>query len=325
MPFLLNTSRLSVLLVVTVTALAVTALVPATSVAQEDVAIAGSEVESTWRFGLRILSTGNATKVVATYPIPIECEEQTTEEIDQQRVDGVSRPKTKTIKPEGRQVVFKIASMQPADEAVVATTFRVTKKKIEPPSPEIRSSFQFAKTVRGTLRQYVGPSPFIESDEDRIVEIANTLAAETQGEPAWRQVEAIYDWVRENVRYEFDTQIHSCLEALDNGKGDCEELSSLFIAICRARDIPARAVWIPGHTYPEFYLEDADGAGHWFPCQAAGTRQFGGMDEARPILQKGDRFRISGQRELSRYVQPTLKASDADGQLKVESIVEEIK
>jgi len=70
------------------------------------------------------------------------------------------------------------------------------------------------------------------------------------------QVEAIYDWVRENVEYKFDTQIHSCLDALDSGKGDCEELSSLFIAICRARDIPARAVWIPGHTYPEFYLLD---------------------------------------------------------------------
>ena len=51
-------------------------------------------------------------------------------------------------------------------------------------------------------------------------------------------------------------------------------------------------VWVPGHCYPEFYLEDAEGRGHWIPCQAAGTRAFGSMPEHRPILQKGDNFRV---------------------------------
>ena len=80
---------------------------------------------------------------------------------------------------------------------------------------------------------------------------------------------------------------------LDDGVGDCEELSSLFIAICRAAGVPARAVWIPGHTYPEFYLVDEQGEGHWYPCQIAGAgHDFGRMPESKPILQKGDRFRI---------------------------------
>ena len=131
--------------------------------------------------------------------------------------------------------------------------------------------------------------------------------------------------MRENVEYKFDTQIHSCLDALDSGKGDCEELSSLFIAICRARDIPARAVWIPGHTYPEFYLLDENGNGQWFPCQAAGSRQFGEMNERRPVLQKGDRFKVSGQKELQRYAQPTLKCRDASAALGIEQIAEELE
>ena len=42
--------------------------------------------------------------------------------------------------------------------------------------------------------------------------------------------------------------------ALRDGTGDCEELSSLFIALCRAHGIPARTVWVPDHCYPEFYL-----------------------------------------------------------------------
>ena len=50
-------------------------------------------------------------------------------------------------------------------------------------------------------------------------------------------------------------------------------------------------VQVPGHVYAEFYLLDAEGAGHWYPCQLAGTRAFGSMPEHRPVLQKGDNFR----------------------------------
>jgi hypothetical protein len=65
-------------------------------------------------------------------------------------------------------------------------------------------------------------------------------------------------------------------------------MGSLFVALCRAESIPARLVRVPGHCYPEFYLLDRNGKGHWFPCQAAGTRAFGSMPDPRPILQKGD-------------------------------------
>ena len=71
--------------------------------------------------------------------------------------------------------------------------------------------------------------------------------------------------------------------------------------------MPARTVWVPGHCYPEFYLEDAEGKGHWFPCQAAGVRSFGGIDEKRPILQKGDNFTVPKRREKQRYVSEFLK------------------
>jgi hypothetical protein len=83
--------------------------------------------------------------------------------------------------------------------------------------------------------------------------------------------------------------------------------------MCRINDVPARTVWIPGHCYPEFYLVDADGTGHWFPCQVAGTRAFGNMPEHRPILQKGDNFRVPEFRERQRYVAEHLTIRDAPG------------
>jgi hypothetical protein len=59
---------------------------------------------------------------------------------------------------------------------------------------------------------------------------------------------------------------------------------------------------VPDHCYPEFYLVEADGEGHWFPCQAAGTRAFGSMPELRPILQKGDNFKVPEDSKPRRYV-----------------------
>jgi len=124
-------------------------------------------------------------------------------------------------------------------------------------------------------------------------------------------VEALYDWVRENVEHKdgFQGGALACLRA---GRGDHEDLTSLFIALCRADGIPARTVWVKGHCYPEFYLVDAEGAGHWFPCQAGGARAFGEMPDHRPIIEKGDNFRSpNNPRERKRFLAETLALKGA--------------
>ena len=105
---------------------------------------------------------------------------------------------------------------------------------------------------------------------------------------AWDHIEAIYDWVRENIKDKDQGGVIKGAVAGKDGNGDCEARTSTFVAICRAADIPARTVWVSGHVYPEFYLCDGTGEGHWFPCQWRSARQFGGITDLRPILQKGD-------------------------------------
>ena len=61
-------------------------------------------------------------------------------------------------------------------------------------------------------------------------------------------------------------------------------------------------------------LEDDKGEGHWFPCQSAGTRQFGGINETRPILQKGDNFRPpKNGKERQRYMAEYLAGKPSPG------------
>ena len=149
----------------------------------------------------------------------------------------------------------------------------------------------------------------------------------------WEKVKALYDGMRTRVRYKFDPKLESAVTALKKGEGDCGELTSLFVALCRAQKIPARTVWVmpsqsvqeTGHCYPEFYLEDETGRGRWFPCQAAGDSQFGEIYEVRPILQKGDNFQVPGERKPQHFAAQTFQARDAKANPRVRWVQKQIE
>jgi hypothetical protein len=89
--------------------------------------------------------------------------------------------------------------------------------------------------------------------------------------------------------------------------------------MCRLSGVVARSVWVEGHNYPEFYLLDSKGKGHWIPAQVVGPPWFGEMTEYRPIFQKGDRFYDPFQRQYVRYTPQTMKA---DGKVQPKFTVE---
>lgn len=258
---------------------------------------------------LKITGRGKASKITATSPFPLEWPEQKIQIVKELKSDSVRKISFKPLTKLAKQMVIKINRL--ADGEVGEASVIVKAERALVYQPDDTGGFSFAKKVPGTVKQFLRPSPYIESGKKDLKEIAKAIPIDDQL-PAWQQVEEIYKWVREKLEYKFDPTIHTCMEAIKNGHGDCEELSSLFIAVCRARGIPARAVWVSAdrvggvtHTYPEFYLEDPDGNGRWLPCQAAGDYQFGEMTDSRLILQKGDRFKLPGHTKPLRYVQPT--------------------
>jgi len=77
--------------------------------------------------------------------------------------------------------------------------------------------------------------------------------------PGWARVQAISNWVHNHVTfgYRFGRPTKTAIEVLREGTGVCRDFSHLFIALCRAMNIPAR--------YASGYLSDigadAEGAG----------------------------------------------------------------
>ncbi len=103
---------------------------------------------------------------------------------------------------------------------------------------------------------------YCESDGPEISRLANKLKATKPDKTA----ENIFSWVAGNLEYAgYLRNTRGALYALRNRKGDCTEFMYLFVALCRADNIPARgiggyvcnenAVLKPGnyHNWAEFY------------------------------------------------------------------------
>jgi len=252
----------------------------------------GQRVVARWRVGMIVTAEGGAFKrIVGTVTVPMDWPEQTVREVERDLSSGVT-VSYRTVEGAARQMVVSIPPLAAGDDARAIVTFEI--KRLCPSPPENPDLYVLPKVKPADRRlgAFLGPSPLIESDDAQIAGIAKKLVAGQDN--AWRQVEALYDWVREKIEFHDNRggTVKSALQALRDGTGDCDEMTSLFVALCRASDVPARTVRVPGHCYPEFYLLDDEGKGHWFPCQAAGSRAFGAMPDPRPVLQKGDNLLV---------------------------------
>lgn len=271
----------------------------------------GEAVKQKWRVGMQVRAIGGACNgIFATIPVPTTWPEQDVELVNEE-VSKEVRGITYRILDNGvQQMIVSIPSLPAGGTATALLTFDVFRKPAQP--PEDTAILKIPEKTHSSFSRYLQASPFIESKDAKIVALSKELMTANEGKSDWEKVEAMYDWVRDNVKYE-NGKLKGALAALKDKTGDCEELTSLFIALCRVAKIPARTVWVPQHCYPEFYLVDDEQQGHWIPCQIAGVREFGTLTDPRPVLQKGDNFKVPEKKEAQRYVAEFIKGKAGGG------------
>jgi hypothetical protein len=274
------------------------------------------------RFGVIVTADSGPCKgIFATAPIPVGWPEQQVKIVDEEFSPFVKRVSYRVLSGTVRQMLVTIPFLPARESAEAVVTVEMTRSTLLPPEDTSIYVIPESKKLDPQTRLYLGASKGIDSRSKKIRDLAREITKDKSG--AWERAEALYDWVGENIEYRKAHPFKGSLQALADKHGDCEELSALFIALCRASDIPARTVWVPDHCYAEFYLHDDEGKGHWFPCQNAGTRSFGGIPETRPILQKGDNFKDPDRpREPLRYVSEFL--TGAGGTPRVEFLRETV-
>ncbi len=246
----------------------------------------------TMRVGAEITaSRGACRNVTALVAVPLACPEQQVKIIAEDISSGVGSVEYRPLTGgEVNQMVISVPQLAAGATARAIVDFEVTTRPILP--PEKTDDLVIPARPPRDVRHYLGGSPYIETKHQKIRSLAKDVWADLETSATdWQRVEAIYDFVLDKVEY-VEGPDKGALDAFRDEKADCQGRSMLFIALCRANKIPARMVWVEGHAYPEFYLEDAAGQGYWFPCESAGTHAFGEMPLPRTILQKGDNFRV---------------------------------
>ncbi len=248
----------------------------------------GQTVVQRWRIGMAILADGSAFRgLVGTTTVPMDWPEQKVRVVEEELSPGVSIS-YRHFEGTARQLMVRVPALRANEEARAVVTFEIQRRL--PPPPENTDLFRLPdpKRIDRKVATYLGPSPAIESDHPDVKRLAEQLTAKKP--TAWGKVRAMYDWVRQHVERQDNRgqEMKSTLETLNDATGDCDEMTGVFVALCRALGVPARMVRVPGHVFGEFYLLDDEGKGHWFPCEVASREAFGAVVDPRPILQKGD-------------------------------------
>jgi len=145
---------------------------------------------------------------------------------------------------------------------------------------------------------YTRPERFIEVSDPEIADLADQVAGDETN--PYLMARSFYDYIVDNAKYNLLGQgLAGAKELCTSGTGECGDYSALFVALCRAKGIPARPIvgyWaISGidqtHVWAEFYVEPFG----WIPVdptigQIESDKRdyyFSNMDNQRVILNKG--------------------------------------
>jgi hypothetical protein len=259
-----------------------------------------------WEFGVLITAaSGPCTGLAGTFPIPLNWPEQQVKIV---REDILPSVRSHTFREqEGlKQLHFEIPQLPAGSQATCLLVLEIT--RTDPALPADTSLFAIPKSTAKESRKYLGTSPLIEATNAKFKALAKELTAGK--ETPWSQVEALYDGIRERIKFQPDNKdtrtiraYKGALGALRDGAADKEDLTSAFVAVCRAHKVPARLVWVYDGVDAEFFLEDAAGKGRWFACHLyGGEKQFGTYGHLRPIIEKGDNFRVAESKVPQRFV-----------------------
>lgn len=260
-----------------------------------------------WQVGVRITAQGGPCEgVFATLPLVQDWPEQTIELSDREASRQVLSVRPRGLDMAVPQAVIMIPRIESGDTAEVHFHYTVDVQAIRAPADPAR--LVIPTSMPAHVRRHLASSPGIPSRSGLLQTRASELTSQCSHD--WDRVAAIYDWVRGHVVCR-DCERHGSLLALQKGWGNKEDVSSLFIALCRSLRIPARTVWVPDHNYAEFYLAGENNRGYWFPCEMIAGRSFGELTSRRPILQRGDNFRVPESKLPLRYVPEHLKVRRA--------------
>lgn len=130
------------------------------------------------------------------------------------------------------------------------------------------------RTDEKALAYYMQPSSNIQSDNQEIIDLANSITAGIAND--YDKAVAIHDWVCNNIYYDWDSYLSknytgidtSALGTLHSKRSVCDGYSNLTAALLRAAGVPAKkisgfALGVSSDYWPENYDPNRDTNHAW--------------------------------------------------------------
>ena len=252
--------------------------------------------------GIELTGLDNRCEAIATTPVPTSHPEQTIEET---RIETSGcEARIRELAPGAAQLLVHAPNIAAGQVVTAIVKYKMTLFK-QYLAFEREQFPEFQKVSKEIQIGALGDSPGIQTQASIVKKLAADIS-QSHAHP-WDKAQSFVKWIQENIRPQLGIYT-SVLTAIKRKTGDCEEMSALFVAFCRASGIPARLVWVPNHNWAEFYLTDHDQKGHWVPVHPACYHWFGWTGAHELVIQKGDRIRVPEQSSSSRLLMDWIRS-----------------
>ena len=255
--------------------------------------------------GMEIMGRGDAVQIAATTPVPGEFPEQKIDAVEI-KTEGCSA-RVKQLAEGASQLEIIAPEIAKGQVIRAVAQFKMTLKKQYLGHTQERFPSRQAPPAE-IRKSYLQDSPGIQVNDAKVKKLALEIIGSEQH--PWEQAASVARWIRNEIKPQLGIYTN-VLTALDKRRGDCEEMAAVFVALCRAVNIPARLVWVPNHNWAEFYLQDEKGTGHWIPVHTACYHWFGWSGVHELVLQKGDRISHPQDRKTVRLLEDWMRWSGA--------------
>jgi transglutaminase-like putative cysteine protease len=126
---------------------------------------------------------------------------------------------------------------------------------------------------------------FIDPYDPNLTAIAQITQGNTKTNNSFLLAKTLFVWLKENIQYQThpnDEGVRPATLTLSNKEGDCDDLSFLYISLCRVLGIPARFIrgylltsyengtaLATAHAWVEVFVGGSVGRNGWIPVECA--------------------------------------------------------
>ncbi len=268
----------------------------------------GETITQKWQVGA-LIRTGSqdASSIEIAIPVPTDWDEQSVSLVEDDISSSIRNVKYQMLDDGVRRMTATIPRIRANSGVKVLITFEVQTKAIL--KPERTDNLVIPYKPDRDIKRHLNSSRLINHRKTEFKKLTKELVEGKETD--WEKVEAIFNWVKDNITPIDTEEVRGAQITFKRQEGNGEDMVNLFVALCRSYKVPARIVWVDGLQYAEFYLEDENGEGTWFPCQPDGFPEFGQMTSPRVIQQKGDNIKVPGYKDRLRYVPEVITGSSS--------------